>query len=128
MIIDRIKWAGEPEKHMAKGLGVILAWGKARERAATRARVEARRATTNEPPPLEESQRLAKMLAYRKRNNAAVADKRPDDKLWDLVASSHSSNFLPYIPLEKVVTHAESMQRTKKISKDEHAQIQMQTG
>ena len=119
MIIDRIKWSGDADKHMAKGLGVHLAYSKARERAACKAQGDAKRAASGEPPDMGDTVRMGKLLEYRKRNNSAANEKRPDNKLWDHVAVCKSSNFLPYIPLEKIVTFNESAQRTKKITKEE---------
>ena len=51
--------------------------------------------------------------------NAGVFEKRPEDKVWDLVAAAKVQNYLPYIPLHKVVNHLEGSTKTKKIRKDD---------
>ena len=119
MLIDRIKWAGDTDKHIAKGLGLVLAWGKARERAAATARAEVQRASSSDPPILDVTERTTKMMEFRARNNAHVADKRPDDKLWDFVAACRAQKFLPYVQMDKLITPSESTQRTKKITKED---------
>ena len=119
MITDRVKWSGEEDKHIAKSLGVPLAWRKARERFTTREQVEARRSAGGEPPCMSSSERGAKLEAYRKRNNAMVGGRRPDDRLWDQVAAAKVQGLLPYIPLERITTFAEAAQRTKKITRDD---------
>ena len=44
VIISRVKWSGDEEKHAAKGLGLILAWMKARQRMQARESTQAKRA------------------------------------------------------------------------------------
>ena len=120
LLIDRIKWQGSEELHIAKGLGLSLAWRNARDSYLALEQTAARRAANGEPPILANADRQAKLVAYRKRNNTSVTlDVRPADKLWDVVAAEKINGFLPYVALEKLVSFNESSQTVKKITKDD---------
>ena len=68
---------------------------------------------------MESHERTTKMLSYRKRHNSRVGTNRPDDKLWDLVAACKVHAFVPFVPLDKLVSQVEATQRVKKVSKDD---------
>ncbi len=53
LVTSRVKWEGEQDKHAAKGLGLVLAWRKARERFNAREAVAPKRSAGGEAPPME---------------------------------------------------------------------------